>query len=156
MKSKNTLKHMGLEIKGYLFFCFILTFSLLGCVKKSSFCYSVNKLNLPVDVPSRSPVFYEIKEPLIIEKIRGEHIVSNRFKSNIKRVIVVEGNDTVDDNEFLIDLEKINNYMNIRFRTARYILKFKDSISAMDQIKKEHLILELYNGEIIKLNYCDK
>lgn len=127
----------------------------MGCVKKSSFCYSINKLNFPIDVPSRSPVFYEIKDSLIIEKIRREHLVSNRFKSNIKRAIVVEGNDTVDDNEFFIDLEKINNFMNIRFRTARYILKFKDSISAMEQIKKEQLVLELYNGEIIKLKYCD-
>lgn len=146
---------MRLATKKHLIFCFILTFLLLGCVKKPSFCYSINKLNFPIDVPSRSPVFYEIKDSQIIERIRGEHLVSNRFKSNIKRLIVVEENDTVDGNEFSIDLEKINNFMNIRFRTARYILKFKDSISAMEQIKKEQLVLELYNGEIIKLKYCD-
>jgi len=143
-------------MKKSIIFCFILVFLLFGCVKESCSCYSINRLNFPVDVPSRSPVFYEIKDSLITQKIRGEYRVSNRFKSNIKRVVIVKGKDTVDDNESFVDLQEINNTMNIRFLTARYILKFRDSISAMKQIKKEQLVLELYNGEIIKLNYCNK
>lgn len=46
--------------------------------------------------------------------------------------------------------------MSLRLPTGRYRWEFKDSIAAMSQIRKEHLVLKLYDGEIIKINYCDK
>lgn len=105
--------------------------------------------------PHRGPVRFGIRGEKILKQIVKENIAGDFYKSNIKNLFIVKNPDTLDSFEEIV-LIKRSQEISLRLPTGRYRWEFKDSIAAMNQIKKEHIILELYNGEIIKLYYCDK
>jgi|SRR5690554_4444017 len=152
--NKNILKFK------FLFFLFLFLFLALycfSCTEKQLGCFDVVDLNYSEikENPSRGPILFGIQGEKVLKQIVAENMFGDFYDSNIKNLFIVLDQDTLD---YLskIKLKKKSDKMTLRLPTGRYRWEFKDSISAMDQIKKEHLILELYNGEIIKLNYCDK
>lgn len=143
------------DILKFKFFCIVLLFLFnFSCMEKQSGCFDVVDLNYSVKTPFRGPVLFGIQEEKILERIVGENMIDDFYDSNIKNLFIVIDQDTLDYFS-KVKLKKKSNGMALRLPTGRYRWEFKDSISAMEQIKKEQLVLELYNGEIIKLKYCD-
>lgn len=138
-----------LNIKMLPFICVLF----INCKTSVSGCFEVFDLNYGIQTPFRGPILLEVKGNKYIDKITGEKIVGDIYKSKIKSLFIIDQNDTLD-NFSDIKLKLILNKTMLRLPTGRYRWLFRDSLSAMNQIKKEHLILELYSGEIIKLEYC--
>jgi len=138
-------------------FFLVFAFYQFSCTQKQSSCFYVVDLNETQinQNPYRGPVRFGIRGEKILKQIVKENIAGDFYKSNIKNLFIVKNPDTLDSFEEIV-LIKRSQEISLRLPTGRYRWEFKDSIAAMNQIKKEHIILELYNGEIIKLNYCDK
>lgn len=139
-----------------LFFV-LFAFYQFSCTQGQSSCFYAVDLNESriKKNPHRGPVRFGIRGKKTLKRIVNENITGDLYKSNIKNLFIVRNQDTLDSFEEIILIEK-SQEMSLRLPTGRYRWEFKDSIAAMSQIRKEHLVLKLYNGEIIKLNYCDK
>lgn len=148
--------NMELVIKRrFIFLVFLIIIIFMRCKPEKDFCYYVKILNFPTELPSRAPVFYAIENYQVLQQIKGKHIIDNYYQSKINNIKIIKGIDTLDSNDGgYIKLREISGVMCIRFQTARFQMFYKDSASAMLQIKKEKIVLELNNGKIIKLDYC--
>lgn len=141
--------------KSFVFVFFLTMFVFIGCKSDKEQCYYIMELNFPTDLPSRSPIFYAVEDYQIAEQIKGKHIVDDYYQSEINNIKVVKDRDTLDSNDGgFIKIKMISGVTCIRFITARFQILHKDSISAMEQIKSEDILLELKNGKKIHLKYC--
>lgn len=141
-------------LKFKFFFISLLFLCCISCSEEQSRCFYVVDLNYSVKTPFRGAILYGIQEEKVLERVIGENIVGDFYESNIKNLFIVMDRDTLDYFS-KITLQKKSSRMVLRLPTGRYRWEFKDSIAAMNQIKKEHLVLVLHNDEIIRLNYCD-
>lgn len=141
--------------KNILFTLLFILFTFFNCKPEKKSCYYVMRLNIPTEFTMRAPIFYAIEDHQVVEQIKGKQIVDDYYESKINSIKVIKDYDTLDSNDGgFIRLKIISGVTCIRFHTARFQMLQKDSISAMEQIKREDILLELKNGHKIRLNYC--
>ncbi len=154
-KSINIINHMQLVIKKKLVFVLLYSFFIYtGCRSDLQSCYYVKKLNFPTEFLMRSPMYYAIEDPQILQQIKGRNIVGNYYQSYIEKIMIIKGVDTLDSNNGDIKLREFSGITCLRFHTARLQMSFMDSLTAMEEIRNEDILLELKNGNKIRLKYC--